>query len=75
MSKATSPPIERPASERVTVRTSVAARAAAEAERRGALLAAAAVVALFGVVLLGWVVLGHAATQAGAERPDTAGNR
>jgi hypothetical protein len=69
MSKATEPRIE--GSSRAPYGGSAeAARDPSEAERRGAHLAAAAVLALFGVVMLGWVVLGHASAHAGAEAPN-----
>lgn len=73
MSKATRPPIagdsstDGPASSPGAPPDSVRYT---DAERRGALLAAGTVVVFFGVVLLGWAVLGHATTLAGDPHPE-----
>jgi len=78
MSKAAEPRIEGTSPERTPAPYGVSAEGArdpSDAERRGALLAAAAVLALFGVVMLAWAVLGHASAQAGAAEPSTVERR
>jgi hypothetical protein len=76
MSEATRAPVrEGPASEPpdslLRAAQAGGARTLSDAERRGAFLAAAAVLAFFGVVMLGWAVLSHASSRATDAPPVT----